>query len=211
MKAILVIVCLSGGLFVQGQFVESFGIKTGLSLANQYYVFTPIDYELPNDLLVSPGVFFFMEALKGELLSLQLDLGYVVKGNKTTAQSVTINHLDNNNIVVNEGPLITSKYHYLSVSPMARYRQELKHMVIYALLGPRIDYLLIYSTDSDYPLEEQNEFILGLTGGFGIEYKFANMNAFAEIQYQPDLSPVTNKEPLLVNNNCLFVSLGVRR
>ncbi len=205
-----ILLAISSSVFVRGQLVESFGLKTGLSIANQSFVFTPIDYSLPTDVLLSPGVVFFLESFKGEHLSFQLDLGYIAKGNKTTAQSVTVNHLDNDNIVVNEGPLAISKYHYLFFSPLARYRQEREKLVVYALLGPRLDYQLKYSTDSEYPLDGQSDIILGLTGGFGFEYKLEKVAVFTEIQYQADLSPVTNTEPLLVNNNCLFVNVGVR-
>lgn len=209
-KAILIFVCLLGFVNVQGQFIKHFGLKTGVSIANQSYFFTPIETLLPTDALLRPGVVFFMEAFEGHHVSMQMDIGYVPKGNRTTAQSVTVKHLDNDNIVVNEGPLIISKFHYLTFSPMVRYRQDMEKVVCYTLLGPRVDYLLNYSTNSDFPLENQSEILIGLTGAFGVEYKLEKFNAFSEIQYQPDLSPVTNVAPLLVNNNCLFITVGVR-
>ena len=47
------------------------------------------------------------------------------------------------------------------------------------LLGPRVDILLKYETDSEYPLDEQNSVIPGLTIGAGLEYGLANLGVFA--------------------------------
>jgi hypothetical protein len=80
----------------------------------------------------------------------------------------------------------------------------------YFLVGPRVDFLLNYGTESEFPLESQSHTILGLTAGGGLEFQVANLGIFAEILYQPDLSPVSNKEPLLINNNMLSLSLGIR-
>jgi hypothetical protein len=80
----------------------------------------------------------------------------------------------------------------------------------YLLLGPRVDLLLRYSTESVYPLEQQNQFIVGLSAGAGLEYKLQNLGLFAELQYLPDLSPVTHEEPLLIKNHMLSLCLGIR-
>jgi hypothetical protein len=87
----------------------------------------------------------------------------------------------------------------------------LEHLVPYFLLGPRLDFLLNYASDSDYPLEVQNGTILGLTFGTGLEYRLDQFHLVAEIQYQSDLSPVTNEDPLLINNNALSFTIGIRR
>lgn len=131
-------------------------------------------------------------------LSFQSDLAFVVKGSKTTTQSVTVNHLDNDRIVVNRGDLHVSKFSYLSLCPMVRYRIDLKRMTPYAMLGPRLDLLLKYKTDSDYPLEEQNKIIFGLSGGVGAEINLNNLGFLIEAQYQPDISPVTNRDPSML-------------
>jgi hypothetical protein len=93
---------------------------------------------------------------------------------------------------------------------MARYRVELDRLTPYAMLGLRIDFLLKYSTDSGYPLEEQNKVIPGLTGGIGVEYDMNGLGLFLEFQYQSDAMPVTGKDPLLINNNIGLVTLGIR-
>jgi len=93
---------------------------------------------------------------------------------------------------------------------MARYKIHREDITPYGVLGPRLDYLLKYTTDSGYPLEEQNKIIFGLSGGAGVEFNMSNRGIFVEVQYQPDLSPVTSKEPLDVRNHILLFTLGIR-
>jgi hypothetical protein len=73
-----------------------------------------------------------------------------------------------------------------------------------------VDFLLKYKTDSDYPLEEQNKVILGLTGGLWAEFNLDKFGIFIEFQYQSDAMPVTGKDPLLINNNIFLFTLGIR-
>ena len=197
-------------LVLYGQVPSSFGLKGGISLANQSYRFTPIDYEFETEPLTGAVVTLFVETFKGDRFSFQLDVGYAVKGSSTTIQLVSVNHLDNDRITVNEGDASVSKFTYLTVVPMARYRFGLEELTPYFLLGPRVDFLLKYKSESEYPLEDQNGTILGLTCGAGLEFNLQNLGLFAELQYLPDLSPVTNEAPLLINNNMLSITLGVR-
>jgi hypothetical protein len=206
----IAIIVLAGSTVLNGQFPASLGVKAGISVANQSYKFTPIDYSMETEALGGPAFSIFLEAFKGEHFSFQLDLSYAHKGCESSTQSITVNHLDNDRIIVNEGELTKSIFHYLSLSPMARYRFGQDSFVPYILLGPRMDILLNYSSDSDYPLEGQNEIILGLTFGAGLEYKLQRIGLFTELQYQGDFYPVTGEDPLLVNNHMISLTLGVR-
>lgn len=201
---------LTGSLVLCGQTPASFGLKGGFALANQSYKITSIDYKLDTDPVIGPALALFVETFKGQSFSLQVDVGYVVKGSSTTTQSVTVDHLDNDRIIVNEGEAVSSKFAYLTISPMARYRWDLENLTPYLLLGPRVDFLLNYKSESEHELSTQNLTLLGLSCGAGLEFKLQKLGAFAELQFQPDLSPVSNEEPLLINNNILFLTLGIR-
>jgi hypothetical protein len=207
---VIIFALLSGSLAVEAQFAGSMGLKAGISLANQTYRFTPIDYTLETDPVSGPGIALFIEAFRQERLSFQMDLAFAAKGSKSTTQSITVKHLDNDRITVNEGDLQVSNFYYLSLSPLARYRFDKEGLSPYFVLGPRLDFLLKYKTDSEYPLEEQNSIILGLSAGVGLEFNLNNLGLFIEVQYQPDLSPVTSKAPLKVKNNMLLFTLGIR-
>jgi len=205
--ALIVWACLS---VLNGQFVSSFGAKAGISVADQSYQLEPIDYKLETDAVLGPTFSLFMEAFKGNHFSMQLDLSYFLKGSRTSTQSVTVDHLNNDRIIVNEGEMSTSKFSYVSLAPMVRYRLGKGSLQPYFLLGPRVDILLKYQSDSEYPLDDQNSLIPGLTLGTGLEYPLNDLGLFIEFQYQGDIIPVTGQDPLLVNNHFLSLTLGVR-
>lgn len=213
MRRILLFIALfllAGSTLLHGQFPASFGFKAGLSVANQSYKFTPIDYTMETEAVWGPAVSIFMEAFRGEHFSFQTDLSYALKGSSTNIESITVNHLDNDRVTVTEGDISKSTFSYLSLAPMARYRFGQGSFVPYFLLGPRMDILLKYNSDSDYPLEDQNSVILGLTIGAGLEYRLKGLGLFTELQYQGDLYPVTGEDPLLVNNHMGSLTFGLR-
>ena len=206
----IAIMMLAGLLALYSQFPSSFGVKTGISVANQIYKLTPIDYTLDTEPVAGPAFSLFIEAFKGNHFSLQVDMSYSLKGSKSSTQSVTVDHLDNDRIIVTEGEMSTSTFSYFSIAPMARYRLGQNSLLPYFLLGPRLDILLKYESDSDYPLDDQNNVIPGLTFGAGLEYKLEKLGLFTELQYQGDFHPVTGQDPLLINNIMLSLTLGVR-
>lgn len=200
----------AGSLAIFGQGIASMGLKAGVSLANQNYRITPIDYALETDLVVGPAISLVVEAFSGDHFSFQADISYAVKGSKSTVQSITVNHIDQDQVIVNDGAMAESNFKYLSLEPMARYRIGQGSLHPYFLLGPRLDILLKYQSESEYPLVDQNSIILGLTCGGGLEFNLQRLALFTELKYMPDISPVTNQEPLLINNNMLSLTLGVR-
>jgi hypothetical protein len=192
------------------QLISSLGGKAGLSLSNQLYRITPLDYTLETNPVVAPSLVFFMETFRGNHFSLQTDFAFACRGSSTTTRSITVDHLEADRVIVNEGEPATSRHRYLAISPMLRARTTRGRVEPYALFGPRLDMLLYYSTQSDYPLEEQNHLILGLSMGVGADFNLKRNKLFTEIQVQPDLSPVTSEEPLLIQNNSLVLTLGLR-
>jgi hypothetical protein len=92
---------------------------------------------------------------------------------------------------------------------MARYRLGQGSLAPYFLLGPRVDILLKYQTESATPLAEQNSVIVGLSCGAGLEFRLQRMGIFTELHYLPDLSSVTGVDPLKVKNNMISLTLGV--
>ncbi len=206
----IAIIMMAGSAALSGQFPASFGLKAGISVANQTYKITPLDYTIDTEPVFGPAFSLFAEAFKANHFSFQLDLSYALKGSSTSTESLTVNHLDNDMIVVTEGETATSTFNYLSLTPMARYRLGKSSLIPYFLLGPRMDILLKYNSDSEYPLDNQNNIILGLTFGAGLEYRLNALGLFAELQYQGDFFPVTGQDPLLVNNHMISLTLGIR-
>ena len=209
-STIIALLFWAGSMAIFGQGFASLGLKAGASLANQNWRISPIDFALETDPVVGPALSIFLEAFRGDHFSFQADISYTVKGSKSATQSVTVNHLDQDRIIVNQGAVTTSTFSYLSLEPMARYRVGQGSLVPYFLLGPRLDILLKYQSGSEYPLVDQNSIILGLTCGAGLEFKLQRLDLFTELKVLPDISPVTNGEPLLINNHMLSLTVGVR-
>jgi hypothetical protein len=204
------LICFTGLQLVNGQFKGSLGLKAGIYISDQSYRFTPIDYTMETEPILGPALAIFMEAFRGDHFSFQTDLAFACRGSSTNTHSVTVNHLDGDRLIIHEGEQATSRFRYLSLSPMARFRTDMDRITPYALGGLRLDMLLDYSTDSEYPLEEQNNLILGLNLGIGLELNLDRMKPFIEVQAQSDLRPVTGRDPLLINNNSLMFTLGFR-
>jgi len=209
-RIFIILLCLTGSFLLYGQRSVTLGIKAGISLANQHYRITPIEYRIETEPITGPAITLFVEAFRGDHFSFQADLAYSVKGSRSSTQSVTVNHLDNDRIIVTEGEMTKSVFRYLSVAPMARYRFGKDQLVPYFILGPRLDMQLTYTSDSDYPLTGQNGAILGLTCGVGLELTLQRVAVFTEILYLPDLTPVTGEEPLMVTNQMISLTVGVR-
>jgi hypothetical protein len=195
---------------LQAQTFRSWGVKGGLSLSNQSFLYTPIDYQVETGIILGPSLALFAENFSGDHFSLQTDVAFACRGSSTTVSSVTVNHLEEDRIVANQGDKSVSRHRYLAISPMFRARTGGEGLVPYALFGPRMDVLLYYSSDSEHPLEDQNKLILGLSLGAGLGYASGEKEWFLEVLFQSDLQPVTNYGPLLINNNSLVLTFGLR-
>ena len=204
------LIWILGSQMVNAQFISGLGLKGGVALSNQSYRISALDYTIDTDPILSPSLVFFAEAFQGDHFTLQTDFAFACRGSKTSTRSITVDHLNSDRVIVNEGEKVTSRHRYLAISPMLRARTNNGGLEAYALAGPRVDFLLYYSTDSEYPLEDQNNVILGLTLGVGMEIPVKQNMFLVEIQFQPDLSPLTNEDPLLVNNNSLVLTVGYR-
>ena len=209
-SVLIVIFLWAGSLALPGQGIAGLGVKAGISLANQNYRFTPIDYTMETEPVWGPAVAIFVEAFSGDHFSFQGDISYALKGCSSSTRSVTVNHMDQDRVIVNEGEVSKSTFRYLSFAPMVRYRIGQGSLVPYFLLGPRVDVLLKYQTSFEYPLAVQNSIIIGLSCGAGLEFRLQQAGLFTELQYLPDLSPVTGEDPLRVTNNIVSITLGVR-
>jgi hypothetical protein len=205
----VVIVVILGSQGAGAQFITSLGLKGGLALSNQSYVIYSLNYQIETKPILSPSMAFFIESFQGEHFSLQTDFAFACRGSSTTTESITVDHQNSDQVIVNEGDEATSRHRYLAISPMLRARTNNGGVEGYALFGPRLDILLYYTSQSEYPLEEQNHVIFGLTMGVGVEFPLKKNMLFTEIQFQPDLSKVTNTDPLLINNNSLVLMLGL--
>lgn len=203
---------LAGSPCLQAQSSWNFGLKAGVSLANQDVIFQLPDteYQMETALIAGPTASLLVEYMWGKGWGIQMDAGYIPKGSSTTTESISVLHLENNRVVENKGASSRSSFHYLSFAPQLRYRILRGNFTPYLLAGPRLDVLLGYESDAAYPLEEQRSVIPGLSFGLGAEAWFGQTGIFFEMQYQGDLFPVTGTDPVLINNLAGLFTIGLR-
>ena len=210
----LLILILVFGVFTVsvGQATWNAGLKAGLSLSDQSVIFklSENDYQIETDPVIGPTVSFFLKYSRGKKWGIQLDAGYISKGSSTSTESITVLHLENNRIVENIGSQTTSNFRYVSVATVFQYRILNRSLTPFLVVGPRLDILVDYKTDSDYPLEDQHTIIPGLSIGGGVEYFPGRMGIFLEMLYQGDIIPVFGTEPMLINNHTGLCNIGLR-
>lgn len=198
---------------LSGQRTWNAGLKAGASLATQTVLFElpdQGDYKMETGGIAGPTASLFVETGKGGRWGTQLDISYIPKGSSTTTESITVHHLEDNRITENKGEKSTSRFHYLSMAPQVRFRILKGGVTPYLMVGPRVDFLLNYSTDSSYPLEDQNKVIAGLNLGAGVDANLTGLALFAECIFQGDAFPVTGADPMLINNHAFLLTLGLR-
>jgi len=202
---------LSAVLAMQAQSPMSVGVKAGISISNQKVVFTlpEGDYRMETGSIAGPAASFFVELARGERWGIRLDAGYIPMGSSTTTESITVYHLENNRIVENKGDLTRSIFHYLSLSPAVKYRPLPGRLSPYLLAGPRFDVLLDYNNGTDYPLDDQNKLIPGVSAGGGVEFMPGRLGLFLEGLYLVGALPVTRTDPIHIRNRGGFLTIGL--
>jgi hypothetical protein len=213
MKTIILTFVLSLTIYsTQAQVLKSIGLKGGMSLSNQTFDYKTI--YLKREFEYKPGLY---SAISAEFLgfkhfSLVTDLGYLQKGMQFRMQETTPE------LPEGTGKFTTVKntLGYLTFSPMLKGFYNINKFTAYALLGPRIDYLL--NIDSKYysPIyEESKKTIFGLNYGVGAAYNLNRISISMEFMAQPDLTPLLDKQPetnfsgFKVKSNTYLFNMGV--
>ena len=195
---------------LNAQMIKNISIKSGISIVNQTHQLKGIDFTIDTDNKIGIYEAFACELFHHKYFSLLADISYTGKGSKTNFLSVTVNHLDNDNLIINEGKYQVTKYNYLSFSPLLRTRYESGKVTPYFIIGPRIDFQISYKTDFDYKIEGQNKLLPGFNYGLGAEINMANLGLIVEFQHNIDLSDVYNEKGVKVRNKTFIALFGIK-
>jgi len=202
------------GPFANGQIINSVGIKTGLSVANQTWYYKSINMTLKKDYKLGLYSAMTVDFLKSKYFNITTDIGYCSKGNTEKVPNTS------GFIPQGDGTYTTynTMFNYFSFSPLLKIKYAIAHFIPYVLLGLRWDYQLSYKSDFNYT-QIENDFyksIYGLTCGTGIEYKIKNIGINSEFQYQYDITKLmdTPASPtntgLEINNKAFIISIGLK-
>lgn len=189
-KYLLLIFALASSSVLNAQLLQSVGVKSGLALANQSWLLKSGDKLF--DTYWRNGFYgaLSLEFSKSKHWSLVTDLGYYSKGH--------VQEVLNSSVILPEGDgtfaTFDTRFSYLVLNPMLKWRHETKHFTPYALLGMRIDRQLAYASDINWvPLEkDMRKTLWGATAGAGVELKRNQMGLLLEAQYQHDFTKLIN-------------------
>jgi hypothetical protein len=185
---------------------KSYGLKLGLSIANQDWNYTDTaDFERKNRTGLDVGG--FIEFFNLPYFSLMVELHYIQKGFKTKTVSVN----------VYDGPVEDSlglekspRADYISMPLLAKVRYETDFLTPYLMLGPRFDYLIDYNDEGAF-FSKFGTFGFGITAALGIDVMALEpINGFLEVRYSPDLVKAYSSSTLTVKNRTIEVLAGVR-
>ncbi len=207
---LLLMIFTIGLLNLNAQTIKSIGIRSGSSITNQNHKLSGIDFTIDTDNKIGIYEAFSIELFNHKYFSLVTDFFYIGKGSKTNFLSVTVDHLNNNNLIINEGESLVTKYNYLSFTPLLRTRFESEKITPYFIIGPRIDFQTSYKTDSDYKIEGQNKVLYGFNYGLGAEINISNLGFIAELQHNIDFSYVYNNLGVELRNKTFIAFLGIK-
>jgi len=209
-----ILILFSIGFNVEGQFVKSIGIKIGTTLANQTW-----QNKFSSNILLkdyADGTFgaLNVEFLKGNNFTIITEVQYTQKGCREGLPQVKINLPKGYSTY----RAFDTRFNYISSSVLLKARFENRTWIPYCFLGPRLDYLLSYTSDYDFKTLEKymNEKIWGLDYGFGLEYKMGIGGVSAEFRHHYDFDNMLdvpysdNYSGLEVKNNAYIFNIGIK-
>lgn len=215
MKRILItIFSLLTVTLVSGQVIQSFGIKSGLSIANQTWYYKSLNLTLKKHYRQGFYSVVTLDFLQSKYFNITTDIGYCQKGNREKIANTTVNMPEGDGTYKN----YDTKFNYFTFSPLLKVKYQTTHWTPYALMGFRLDYQLSYQSDFYLQAIDSNfhKTIFGLSSGAGLEYKIKNVGINTEFQYHYDLtklmdtpSSATNAG-LAINNKTFIINIGLK-
>ena len=204
----------------RNRFFNNVGIKSGFSIFNGKFVFSP-DYhpwELDLEYRLGPLLAISLDFLKIKIISQSLQLHYYQSGGsiKSDAYDSLGNFI--------ETVTIDCRFDYIGICYIINLFPPLKAFLPYISVGPQFD-LLIYNKsvieEDDKELEifeykELNKFNFGLLFTTGIEFPIKNIRIFSEYSYVYNFTPFYSTEKSASNTGTYhttkghFISIGVK-
>jgi hypothetical protein len=189
--AVLLFVLLTGCCY--GQFIGGYGIKGGITWANQEGSF--------GENRTGVNIGFFLHSFPQQSFSLISSLEYTQRGGGVSFDDLR------------GGDTWYLRLDYLTLPVLGRMTFSVSKASIFFLAGPRLDLLLNTGGDerlSSHPLSDSdnyNRFVLGGTVGFGVNIPTVwRISSFLEFRYNGDFRDATK---LGLENSAFDILLGL--
>jgi len=206
---ILIIIVLHSN----GQVIESLGLKGGISISNQTYEYKTLGFTDKYDYKVGIYSVLTAELFKGEFLSLSTDFGFVQKGMQQKLEETTVEFPEG----TGEYTTLKTTFGYVSLSPMLKGFYNFNRFTTYALIGPRIDFRIMYEPHVNSQLiNETNKLIWGVTYGVGAEYRIKKFGIILECLGHPDFTAILEQKAsdgnfgLKITGNSYIITTGLK-
>lgn len=202
------------------QFLTGFGIKGGVTLAEQDFDYSNNDLYFDPKPIIGFNASVFAEVINDKHFSLLADLGYEQRGNsfeiiRSDEFGNEIGRYDQFN-----------RTHYISIGALARIRHQGKSITPYFLLGPRLDlylgYNISYSDNYDYPenlvggggenklYEDTKNINYSVNFGAGLQFeKLLPFPTMIELNYAPLINSSYNNSLVIVKDQYVNLKLGI--
>ena len=213
-KVALIVIILFISVFVNAQFIDNYGFRTGTGLSSQYFEFKDARLDDLSEWKENKlGFVFYVNAEKklNKYFSIRPEIGYIQKGYKYDVSFIT-QDLEEINII-NENIIL----HNLSVNISGKITPIQSKVKPYLILGLRCDYLFDYKgIEVEYQgsthefgentLEEYDKFVLSGLLGLGVEF---NNTFYFDIEYNPAITKNLDNSILSVKDSYVGVTVGM--
>ncbi len=201
---------ITGFIFIsttlQAQFIRSYGIKVGGSLAKQVWDYS-INFSMEPDNRFGLNIGGFVEFLDVPFLSVVAEADYTQKGMKLNLPTTGPDSPD-----IIGTTTLNNRIDYLSLFLLGKIRYNLVLFSPYLIAGPRADIELGRDIEKGFETSYKDfkKGNFGLTIGVGTELiKVLPLSLLAEFRYNYDLSNVYSNENVKVKNQSFDFLVGV--
>jgi len=201
---------ITGFIFIsttlQAQFIRSYGIKVGGSLAKQVWDYS-INFSMESDNRFGLNIGGFVEFLDVPFLSVVAEADYTQKGMKLNLPTTGPDSPD-----IIGTTTLNNRIDYLSLFLLGKIRYNLVLFSPYLIAGPRADIELGRDIEKGFETSYKDfkKGNFGLTIGVGTELiKVLPLSLLAEFRYNYDLSNVYSNENVKVKNQSFDFLVGV--
>ncbi len=187
---------------------KQFGVKAGITLADQDYEYLALDWEDERDYKVGLTIGMFVDVPLTSFLSLRPGMEYVQKGSDLS-QVIQWTNESSPEIVGDSTIEFSDRIDYLSIPILAELTLPTN---TYLVLGPRLDVKIGSSSETaSIFADEFKSVVFGGTVGIGQEFMLGSLGPMLlEFDYHHDFSKALDNSNLEVKNKTLAFALGYR-
>lgn len=174
----------------KAQFIKGFGATAGATFSNQKWYEQNPENQYKLKYKAGGNGSLFVEYIDHKYYRMISELQYNMKGARGRRDSIGE---------------FKYKANYFSFNNFFKIRQELYDVTPYALIGPRLEFLL----NSNIPTMRSMH--LTASGGIGMEFLYKRpWIFFAEVQYNPDVMKARNADFLKIRQNAWEIRAGIK-